>query len=150
MNIIKRFSEKIKFNPETECWDWTAATYNDGYGIFRLSGAGGGVCRAHRFSWEAYNGKIPEGLCVLHKCDNRKCVNPKHLFLGTKKDNTHDMISKNRFSVMKFSVDQVIKMRNMYKSGEYTYRELGNIFCVHNSVANKIVRGKSYFLVSGG
>jgi hypothetical protein len=74
------------------CWVWTAST-RGGYGSIGISGR---MERSHRVSWELANGPIPAGLCVLHHCDNPLCVNPGHLFLGTKKDNAKDMYSKGR------------------------------------------------------
>lgn len=74
------------------CWLWTAGTVN-GYGEFAYSRRND---RAHRFAWKITNGEIPGGLCVLHKCDVRLCVNPNHLFLGTREDNITDKVSKNR------------------------------------------------------
>ena len=67
------------------CWEWIRSL-SDGYGRIYV----GKTMRAHRFSYELYVGKIPDGLCVLHKCDNRKCVNPEHLYVGTRQDNALD------------------------------------------------------------
>lgn len=93
-NLVSRFWAKVvKTN---ECWEWCAAFHGSGYGIFGIGGTK--IQRAHRFSWELSYGKIPEGLFVLHKCDNRKCVRPEHLFLGTNLDNVRDMIAKRRNS----------------------------------------------------
>ena len=93
---MKRFWEKVK---KTEaCWVWTAWKNNKGYGALMAKHPGGGYMNklAHRISWEMENGPIKDGLCVLHKCDNPSCVRPEHLFLGTRKDNTQDMMMKGR------------------------------------------------------
>lgn len=76
----------------TPCWMWTASC---GHGYGRLN-TGERVHRAHRVAWGIAHGSIPDGLCVLHKCDNPPCVNVDHLFLGTLKDNVRDMVSKGR------------------------------------------------------
>lgn len=78
------------------CWEWTGYGNNKGYGLLFIGGKGGRYLTTHRVSWELHNGPIPSGLCVLHHCDNRRCVRPDHLFLGTFKDNTQDMMTKGR------------------------------------------------------
>lgn len=91
MTIADRLSEKLLL-VDSGCWEFVGAI-SDGYGTIRYNGR---VHKSHRVSWEIENGPIPEGMCVLHHCDNPTCCNPKHLFLGTKKDNSDDMISKGR------------------------------------------------------
>jgi hypothetical protein len=78
---------------EDDCWGWNGATYAFGYGTIGTSKGNDG---AHRVSYRLFVGEIPEGLCVLHKCDNPKCTNPKHLFLGSKQDNAVDRNLKGR------------------------------------------------------
>lgn len=86
---------ELKFaQAESGCWLWTAGVYPFGHGKFAVGGRR--ADRAHRVSWRLYRGDISDGLCVLHRCDVPACVNPKHLFLGTKLDNNMDKAIKGR------------------------------------------------------
>lgn len=78
------------------CWEWTGARTAYGYGILGRGTREDGLIYAHRVSWELHNGSLPDGLCVLHTCDNPPCTNPNHLWLGTKGDNNRDMVAKGR------------------------------------------------------
>jgi hypothetical protein len=79
------------------CWEWQGRKARKmGYGVMHKRGTRRDTMLAHRAFWEHYRGTIPAERCVLHKCDNPPCCNPDHLFLGTQRDNVHDMISKGR------------------------------------------------------
>jgi len=91
--VEPRFWARVDKRGSDDCWEWTAGTGNHGYGTLSINGQPETV---HRLSWVMANGPIPDDLHVLHKCDNRLCVNPAHLFLGTNLDNIEDMITKGR------------------------------------------------------
>ena len=92
---IERFNAKWVLNKANGCWEWTGATADKGYGSIKIPKQRRQI-PAHRLSYLIHKGEIPEGKCVLHKCDNPRCVNPEHLFTGTKLDNAQDMVSKMR------------------------------------------------------
>lgn len=89
---IDRFPTCYEVDPQTGCWNWTRSRGSHGYGDFRRDGHK----LAHRWSYATFVGLIPDGAFVLHRCDNRACVNPGHLFLGDADDNNKDMVEKGR------------------------------------------------------
>lgn len=94
-----RVLANMQADPISGCWNWTLRADRAGYGRVKVTGfgrAGNFVDRAHRYAWAAFNGPVPDGMHVLHRCDNRRCCNPGHLFLGTHDDNMADMIAKGR------------------------------------------------------
>lgn len=93
--FIRSFNDRVVKDPSDPvngCWLWIGSISPTGYGQSTTGG------HAHRASWRIHRGEIPDELCVLHRCDVRPCVNPDHLFLGTRTDNSKDMVAKGRQS----------------------------------------------------
>ena len=112
------------------CWNWTAALSTKGYGKFKVVKRT--QIHAHRWIWEYYNGPISDGLFVCHHCDNPKCVNPDHLFLGTHLDNMEDAFKKGRIKRVPVEIDGIL-----YPSTESAMRATGrsNTYCRKRAVA---------------
>lgn len=130
------------------CWEWLSYISPQGYGQVGINKR---VKAAHRVAYELTYGPIPEGLFVCHACDNRKCVNPAHLFLGTAADNARDMFVKNRQSNggRKLTPEEVRDIRIRYKRGRGRIihgnsRALAREFGVDQSVIQAVAQGKRY------
>lgn len=126
------------------CWEWTRATKGHmGYGSLWLHGEN---VTAHRLSWFFFHGPIPQGKQVLHRCDNPRCVNPAHLFLGDNADNLSDKIAKGRQSRLKgcengrakLSEDDVRTIRRLYP--DKSQSEIARQFGVNQTLISAIVR----------
>jgi hypothetical protein len=138
----KRFIKKVQVSDG--CWNWVGAIGTHGYGRF---GYNGKTVQAHRFSFELFKHKVIfDDLFVCHSCDNRRCVNPDHLFLGTRQDNIDDCVRKKRHifgersNLSKLSDKDVIEiiMLSNYK----TQLEIANIFNVTQSNISKLLKRK--------
>lgn len=148
ISLILRFWNKVIISDPEECWNWTAGTQSQGYGSFGI--APGKIALAHRLAYELENGEIPDGMCVMHTCDNRLCCNPAHLKLGTRADNNKDMISKHRhaFGIRNGNAVltdlDVINMRSDYRDGDCMLRNLSTKYGVHKETIRSVVEGKSW------
>lgn len=131
------------------CWEWTGSKLPNGYGGFEIKHK---KYLSHRVSYALFINMIPDGLEVLHKCDNKSCVNPSHLFLGTQKDNMQDMKNKNRQARMKGETNgshklikqEIYKIREMIEQKFYTQKELANMFGVNEKTIRRIKLGKTW------
>ena len=139
-------------NKTEGCWEWTAArTGSNNYGRFKLRGK---PFTAHRLSYIIAHGPIPDGLKVLHRCDNPACVRPDHLWLGTHQDNMDDKVRKNRHWVnrgeshgmAKLTAAQVVEIRQRRASGEKG-RALAVAFNVSEATISTVCSGKRWGFV---
>ena len=154
----ERFWEKVAIQRAEDCWLWMANKNNKGYGMFGLGSAVLGKGLAHRTSYELAFGKIPKGSWVLHRCDNPACVNPRHLFLGTPKDNVADMDAKGRrvlsgfkgeqIGTSKFTAAEITAMRQAYVAGEKA-AHIADRFGMKRSAISDVLGGRSWKHILG-
>lgn len=151
-SLLKRFESKYIPEPNSGCWLWEGATTCGGYGHIRFKiNNKWTMKRAHRVAFELYKGEIPKGLIVRHCCDNRLCVNPNHLLLGTTQDNIDDKMNRGRHNwgttpghrKLSFSIANTI--REYYATNKLSYKEIALLFNtsasqVHRVLTNKIWR----------
>ena len=153
-----RFFQKINKNPtvgRSDCWIWTAATDNHGYGMFSLHGRGASPVKAHRLSFVIHKHELDDGVECCHKCDNPSCVNPDHLFAGTHHENMLDAKGKGRLKVAskgrsgeqnnshKLTAAQVVIVKQMIEAG-VSYTKIGSAFNVSRHCIADIATGKNW------
>lgn len=150
--LNERFWAKV--NQTSGCWEWTGSRNPKGYGQIQRGGRGGGLVLTHRLSWEIHNGSIPDSLFVLHKCDNPACVRPDHLWIGSKAENTADMMAKGRHKTAppkrllrgedhpnaRLTNDIVSAIRERCASGELSQSEAGRVYGLTSGSVNRIVK----------
>lgn len=138
--LAPRFAKKVRPH-KSGCHTWVGTIKSNGYGVININGR---IEHAHRVAWELAKGPIPEGMWVLHTCDNRRCVNPAHLWLGTQQDNIGDMVEKRRHNHgarnarAKLTVEQVRLIRLM--SG--TQAEIAKCFGVSDATICRVLSGR--------
>lgn len=143
VNSMEFIKSNSKIDAVTGCWNWLDRINHNGYGVVAV---GSRSVLMHRAAWELTNGSIPPGYQVCHKCDNRKCVNPAHLFAGTANDNQQDKVQKNRQMKgqdcwkAKLNPDAVRAIRN----SSAPRRELAKVFNVCYAVITNVKSGRSW------
>lgn len=125
---------------EGGCRVWAGGAAAKGYGGIRFKGR---MDKAHRVSYMIFVGPIPSEMHVLHSCDNRKCIEPAHLFLGTNADNIKDKCKKDR-SGKKLTIDLVKEIRRAYAGRKVSQTALGRAFGVNPSNISRAVNGKRW------
>lgn len=151
LTVAERLALRSLADANTGCVVWQGSRDGCGYGRILIKRTNSLV---HRISWSLAHGEIPDGLHVLHRCDNPPCLNVAHLFLGTHKDNMNDMVAKGRQArtrlcgvsngCAKLMPEHVRQIRGMKHSGRFTLQQLGDLFGVSESLICMIVRGKRW------
>ncbi|KKM88431.1 hypothetical protein LCGC14_1258810 [marine sediment metagenome] len=144
--LLRRFWDKVELRDE--CWEWRGAT-RVGYGAIKIAGR---VWETHRVSWLLHHGELPEAKYVCHHCDNRRCVRPDHLFLGTQQDNVDDMLRKGRHNFGKgeampnavLSDAVVLQIWKMRSATGWGSRRIGRELGVSNDAVEKVLAGASW------
>lgn len=145
--IQSRFQRYCGVPTASGCIEWTGTKTKKGYGVLRLAGAGSRKTTAHRIAWALKHGDLAANVLVLHRCDNPSCVNPNHLFIGSAKQNTEDMVSKGRHSWrsgtpwQKLTVEAIARIRDLRANG-LTQQRVADMFGISRSLISLIENGK--------
>lgn len=151
--LAQRLLTKYSTDPDTGCWNWTGHTYPDGYGRIREFGSEKRFVRAHRVSYQHFHGPVPDGLVVMHKCDNKRCINPDHLEVGTSAQNVRDAHARGLVTHMyrgmpapqtKLTPDQVAVIRQKYAAGGVSQAAIGREFGVSKNTIQALICGRSW------
>jgi hypothetical protein len=145
IELSNEFAKKVKWtvDEDTECWNASGVNNGEGYKYLSIRvGKKNKRKAAHRMSYEIFNGVIPEGYSIMHMCDNRKCINPNHLKAGTRKDNTQDMMKKNRYHARTGSRQKLTtKQIKDIKKSELSSYKLAEIYPVSATQIRRIKCG---------
>jgi hypothetical protein len=135
-----RFWRLVNRRGENDCWPWLGFVEVHGYGQFMRN------IKAHRFAWSyAYGQPVPEGKAICHTCDNPPCVNPAHLYSGSMKENSEDMVSRDRSARAKLTQAEVKTIRaEVASGGRGTQARLARSYGLHPMTINRIVKMRTH------
>lgn len=140
--LLLRLLARLSRPSDDACWVWTGFRDRKGYGQIALDGRRGVHGYTHRVAWELHNGPIPDGLWVLHRCDNPPCCNPAHLFLGTAADNNRDMAAKGRHvGTTKLTSRQVVEI--VCNRGVLSQTQLAKVYGVSNATVSYAINTRA-------
>jgi len=148
-SIARTFDNHYAVNENTGCHEWRRAIKRDGYGYlydFERSS----VVGAHVFSYERKHGRVPNGMHVCHRCDNKKCVNEAHLFLGTNTDNRLDSVNKrhhafgDRHGMAKLALYQAEDIKRIWQAGGVSQHAIASKFEISQAQVSRIICGKRW------
>lgn len=138
-DVYKRFKDKVKI-VDSGCHEWQSTIKRDGYGQFHHDGR---AQRAHKVSYELFKGEVPSGVVIMHTCDNKKCVNPDHLKLGTTRDNIADMDAKKRRGTKsKLTNADVAEIKKML-ADRHSQQSIADKFGVYQTTISRIKLGQT-------
>lgn len=144
---LKLLAERSTINPETGCMIWNGNKSADGYGEYYFCGK---TLRVHREAYRFVNGDFDDRLIVCHRCDNPSCANPDHLFLGTNRDNTNDMLAKGRSAKgerhgnSRLTSESVLAIRKMREEEGKSFRDIGVAFGICKEAARQVCARKRW------
>src|SRR5437762_11270099 len=144
--LRQRFLEKVdRSGTLSECWLWNSTTTPKGYGQFKIDGRNE---YAHRVAWILFNGQIPSNIDILHSCNNKRCVNPEHLHLGTQSDNTREAYSNGKmFGGRKLTIAEILEIRRLFAECRLSRSQIATRFGIRPNTVNDIAAKRTWHWV---
>jgi hypothetical protein len=148
LEALARFMTMVDVGLHSNCWEWQGNKPDGRYGHFSFNGK---AIKAHRWIYELCCGRIPDSMVIRHRCDNPSCVNPRHLTIGTPKDNANDMHERGRASnrqgekhpMARIDESAVIQIRKRAELGE-SYVKIAAAYAISHQQVGKIVRRENW------
>jgi hypothetical protein len=145
--LENRLLSNVAIDEQTGCWNWTGSYFKSLYGRITIDGKN---ALAHRVSYGHFYGEIPDGLFVCHSCNNKRCINPRHLYVGTINDNARDAVlsgdtakgENNGMAIL--TREKVVEIKRLIKSRQVVYRKIAEIFGVSRQAIKDIASGRTW------